>query len=61
VGPCDRNESGVAVNGDLVEELAKTRRQRNDCADRMDGVRQWRGDAIKRADDANRDDKPKSP
>jgi hypothetical protein len=54
VAPCDRANGDVAVNGDLVEELAKTRRQRDDCGDRMDGVRQWRGDAIKRADDANK-------
>lgn len=49
--PCDRTENGVAVNGDLVQELAHTRSQRDECADRMDGVRTWRGKAIERGGD----------
>ena len=53
VAPCDRAEADPATNGELASELNHTRRQRNDCADRMDGVRQWRSDALKRADKAN--------
>lgn len=49
VAPCDTTEGDPATNGDLANELNRTRRQRDDCAGRMDGVRQWRSDAIKRA------------
>jgi hypothetical protein len=52
VGPCDTSEQSVKVNGDLTDELTRTRAQRDECAGRMDGVRQWRGDAIKRAEGA---------
>lgn len=51
VAPCDTSERPVAVNGDLAEELNHTRAQRDECAGRMDGVRQWRSDAIRRAED----------
>jgi hypothetical protein len=50
VAPCDTSEDDPATNGDLANELNRTRRQRDDCAGRMDGVRQWRSDAIKRAE-----------
>jgi hypothetical protein len=35
----------------MADELSRNRGQRNECAVRMDGVRQWRSDAIKRASD----------
>lgn len=35
----------------MADELARNRGQRNDCAARMDGVRQWRSDAIRRAEE----------
>jgi hypothetical protein len=37
----------------LADELARNRGQRNDCATRMGGVRQWREDAIRRAKERN--------
>lgn len=49
VVPCDRSEQPIATNGQMAEELNRTRRQRNDCADRMDGVRQHRTDELRRA------------
>lgn len=49
VAPCDTTERPIEVNGDFVEELNRTRRQRNDCAAQVDGTRQWRRDAAKRA------------
>ena len=54
VTPCDTTEKAVEVNADLVDELNRTRRQRNDCAAQVDGVRQWRRDAAKRAADRNK-------
>lgn len=50
VAPCDRTERDFATNGAMVDELAVTRKQRNDCASKIDGVRQWRSNAIKRAE-----------
>jgi hypothetical protein len=35
-------EQPVPTNGALADELARNRGQRDDCAARMDGVRQWR-------------------
>lgn len=52
VAPCDTSEQDIPTNGDMANELNRTRRQRDDCAGRMDGVRQWRSDAIKRAETA---------
>jgi len=52
VVPCDRSEQPIATNGEMADELTRTRRQRDDCADRIDGVRQWRGDALKRSEAA---------
>ena len=49
VQPCDRADSDPVTNGALANELAHARRQRNDCADRMDGVGKWRVDALARA------------
>jgi hypothetical protein len=49
VAPCDTSNNPVATNGALADELARNRGQRDDCAARMDGVRQWRTDAIRRA------------
>ncbi len=50
VEPCDTAERDPETNAVLADELAVTRKQRDDCAVRMDGVRQWRKDAIKRAE-----------
>lgn len=49
VAACDTSERDPATNDALADELAATRKQRDDCASKVDGVRQWRGDAIKRA------------
>lgn len=48
VAPCDTSEEDPAVNVALALELARTRRQRDDCAAKVDGVAQWRKDAIQR-------------
>jgi hypothetical protein len=52
VAPCDTSDNATPTNGDLADELARNRGQRNDCAARMDGVRTWREHAIQRATDA---------
>lgn len=49
VAPCDVSEADPATNGTLINELTHTRKQRDDCATRMDGVRKWRTDATARA------------
>jgi hypothetical protein len=49
VAPCDRANGDPADNVQLANETAHNRKQRDDCADRMDGVRQWRSDALARA------------
>jgi hypothetical protein len=49
MAPCERSETDPATNAALATELSRTRRQRDDCADRMDGVARWRADALKRA------------
>lgn len=49
VAPCDRADGDPATVGALTNELIHVRKQRNDCADRMDGVAKWRADALKRA------------
>ena len=51
VAPCDTAETDPATNTALALELSVTRRQRGDCAARMDGVRQWRTDALRRAEE----------
>jgi hypothetical protein len=53
VAPCDTSNNPTATNGDLADELARNRGQRDDCAARMSGVAQWRADAIRRAAEAN--------
>jgi hypothetical protein len=50
VAPCDTSDRDVPTNGDLADELNRTRRQRNDCATNVDGLRQWRADALKRSE-----------
>jgi len=52
VVPCDRANADPATNLALSIELGRARRQRDDCADRMDGLATWRADALKRADAA---------
>ena len=52
VAPCDTSERDPATNGDLADELALTRHQRDDCAAKVDGTAQWRQDAIRRAEQA---------
>ena len=52
VAACDTSNNDTPTNGAMADELARTRGQRNDCAARMDGVRQWRTDAIRRAAEA---------
>ena len=49
VSPCDRANGDPETNAALALETAHTRKQRDDCADRMDGIRQWRDDALRRA------------
>ena len=49
VAPCDQSEVDPMTNRELANELAHTRRQRDECAGRMDGVRQWRAKALERA------------
>ncbi len=49
VEPCDTTESDPVDNGALADELIATRKQRDDCAAKVEGNRQWRADAIKRA------------
>jgi hypothetical protein len=51
VAACDTSDNPTATNGAMADELSRNRGQRNECAVRMDGVRQWRSDAIKRASD----------
>jgi hypothetical protein len=50
VEPCDTSERDPIDNAALADELAATRKQRDDCAAKVDGSRQWRTDAIKRAE-----------
>jgi hypothetical protein len=52
VAPCDRANADPATNLAMSIELNHNRKQRDDCASRMDGVAQWRADALKRADAA---------
>jgi hypothetical protein len=52
VAACDTSDSATPTNGAMADELARNRGQRNDCATRMDGVRQWRTDAMRRASEA---------
>lgn len=49
VQPCDTAETDPATVGALGAELTHTRRQRDDCSAKVDGLAKWRGDAIKRA------------
>lgn len=49
VQPCDRANADPATNEQLATEAAHNRRQRDDCADRMDGVAAWRAHALDRA------------
>lgn len=56
VAPCDTRDAAVRDNGDLAQELPRVRRQRNDCAAQVDGLRRWRGEAAQRAEKANNPD-----
>jgi hypothetical protein len=49
VAPCDTSDNATPTNGALAEELNRVRGQRNECAIRMDGVRQHRDDELRRA------------
>jgi len=50
VEPCDQRNTDPATNAALADELAVARDQRDRCAAKVDGMRQWRSDAAKRAD-----------
>ncbi len=50
VAECDRANGDPLTNLALANELNHTRRQRDDCAARMDAIRKWREDAIRRHD-----------
>ena len=50
VADCDTSNNPTPTNGAMSDELVRNRGQRDDCADRMKGVQQWRSDAIKRAE-----------
>jgi mRNA-degrading endonuclease toxin of MazEF toxin-antitoxin module len=56
VVPCDTSNNPTPTNGAMADELVRVRGQRDDCAVRMDGVRQHRTDELRRASE---DDKPK--
>lgn len=49
VAPCDKTDGDPTTNLALALELNHVRRQRDDCAAQVDGMRQWRADALKRA------------
>lgn len=46
--PCSVANGDPDTNKALVQELLHTRRQRNDCAAKVDGVRAWRKGAVDR-------------
>lgn len=48
VAPCDTTNGDPATNVALALELARTRRQRDDCSSQVDGLGKWRQDAIQR-------------
>lgn len=48
IAPCDVTEGNPENNGELSDELIRTRGQRDRCAAQIEGVAQWRSDAIKR-------------
>ena len=52
VQPCDVTNVDTPTNGALAIELVHARRQRDDCAAKVDAIRQWRTDASARADAA---------
>lgn len=53
VAACDTSDRPTATNGDLADELSRTRQQRNGCAAQVDGVRTWREQAAERIRKSN--------
>ena len=51
VAACDTSERDPRLNIDLAEELISTRHQRDDCAAQVEGLRHWRKDAARRANE----------
>lgn len=49
VAPCDQTNADPATNVALALELAHARKQRDDCAAQVQGIGQWRKDALLRA------------
>lgn len=49
VAPCDTRDAPWRLNGELLEALGITKRQRNDCAAQVDALRRQRAEAIERA------------
>lgn len=49
VAPCDTTNTDPATNVALALELAHARKQRDDCAAQVQGLSQWRKDALLRA------------
>jgi len=49
VTPCDTANADPTTNQELVNELIHNRKQRDDCAARVDGVATWRTQALARA------------
>lgn len=52
VQPVDVSENHISTNQDLIDELLNTRQQRDICAARVDGLRQWR-EAAERSNNAS--------
>lgn len=59
VQPCDTSETDPATNQAMSDELTRTREQRDGCATQVDGVRQWREGAVRRAAEANQKAAPR--
>lgn len=53
VAPCDTRDAPWTLNGELLEALGITKRQRNDCAAQVDALRRQRSEALERARLAN--------
>ena len=54
VTPCDTAETNVERNGDMLAELTRTRRQRDDCAGQVNSLGEWRKDAAARTAERNK-------
>lgn len=46
--PCDTSERDVVTNGDMADELSRTREQRDTCAGQVRGLATWRAGAVER-------------